>query len=182
VARVGGYQLATGGRDIVAYHMVEDTAEIPIVASEYDEIAPKPSPDGRWLAYASQETGDWEIYVRPFPDVEEGRWTVSRGGGLGPRWAHSGRELFYVSADREMMVASVDTSGGFRVLGRERLFEIPPSFTFDNLSTSYDVSPDDQRFIMVRTVQSEVTEEGFQLILVENWLEEVKRLVAGAGG
>jgi serine/threonine-protein kinase len=182
VARVGGVRDTTGARNIIAYHMVGDTAEVPIAASPYDETSPRLSPDGRWLAYSSQETGAWEIYVRPFPDVRADRRLVSRGGGVAPLWSHNGREIFYQSLDSMMMAASVDTAGGGSVGEPEILFELPPGIALNALTTTYDVSPDAQRFIMVRRVQDETAEERFQLILVENFLEEVKQRMRGQGG
>ncbi|NIP94707.1 MAG: hypothetical protein GWO24_15205, partial [Akkermansiaceae bacterium] len=68
----------------------------------YHESAPAISRDGRWLAYQSNETGDWEIFVRPFPDVDSGRWQVSTNGGYSPVWANSGRELFYIDASNNL--------------------------------------------------------------------------------
>jgi Tol biopolymer transport system component len=176
VARAGGTQNQAGDRDIVAYRLDGDTAEIPLLTSNYDEVAPRLSPDGLLLAYASQEAGEGGVYVRPFPDVEAGRWLVSRGGGSMPMWAHNGRELFYVSPDSEMMVATVETEDGLRVRERRVLFGLPPGFSLSPLSTPYDVSPDDQRFIMVRTLSSGSVERA-PLILVENWLQEVEARV-----
>ncbi|MGD2068656.1 MAG: protein kinase [Gemmatimonadota bacterium] len=174
VARTGG---VPGQRDIVAYRLEGDTAEIPLVRTEYDEISPQLSPDGRWLAYVSSESGEWQIEVRPFPDVGAGRWVVSAGGGYGPRWAHDGRTLFYVSGDRELIAASVETEGGFRVTERRTLFRIPDDIGLQSLHFPFDVSPDDRRFMMERTIVG--TEAGGRppLVLVENWIEEVKARV-----
>jgi len=182
VARVGGGSGTSGGRDIVAYHLEGDTAEIPLLTSDHDELSPRLSPDGRWLAYSSDETGAFEVYVRPFPDVDSGKWAVSRGGGMAPLWAHNGREIFYESPDGQMMVAGVDTVGGLRVLDSEILFQLPTGVSVYTLATDYDVSPDDQRFIMVRGAEAQEAEEGFNLILVENWVEEIKERVGGQGG
>jgi hypothetical protein len=171
-----------GNRDIVAYLMDTDTAEVPLLTSEHDEISPALSPDGRWLAYASLETGQWEIYIRPFPDVDSGRWLVSNGGGVSPVWAHSGRELFYLSPNPDMMVASVQTSDGLRVTGRERLFSLPSNIYVEDGGVYFDISPDDQDFIMLRDVGSDAAPALAPLVLVENWLEEVKARAAGQGG
>jgi serine/threonine-protein kinase len=178
VARVGGLPGESGARDIVAYRPDGDTAEVPLLTSNYDEVAPQLSPDGRWLAHSSDESGQWEVYVRPFPDVESGRWQVSTDGGTSPRWAHSGRELFYVSPGQQMMVASVSTASTFTVEERIPLFEIPQSFELSPLATPWDVSPDDQEFIMVRTVVAAENEEA-PLILVQNWYEELKARTGG---
>ena len=181
VARVGGTTAQTGARNIVAYRLEGDTAEVPLMTSDYDEVSPSLSPDGRWLAYASQETGAWEVYVRPFPDVASGKWPVSRGGGFSPLWAHSGRDLFYLSADSAMMVATVGTGESFQVADRQRLFSLPPGFNVSQRNVLYDVTRDDRQFIGVRDVSSAV-EVTAPLILVEKWLQEVKELVARQGG
>ncbi len=177
VARVGGTINTIGNRDIVGYRLDQDTAEVPLLVSEYDELSPQLSPDGRWLAYASHETGAWEIYVRPFPDVNAGKWAVSRGGGFGPRWAHSGRELFYVSPDSVLMVATIQGGGSFGVSNRRPLFELPDSFIVGPLAFPFDVAPDDQRFIMQRTASSGGVAVVPPLVLVENWGAEVKERV-----
>jgi serine/threonine-protein kinase len=178
VARAGGQTNQQGARDIVAYSLEGDSAEVPLLTSDYDEVAPQLSPDGRWLAHASEESGRYEVYVRPFPDVESGRWTVSTEGGTSPRWAHSGRELFYVGPGRQMMVASVSTGSTFSVEDRQPLFEIPQGFALTPLGTAWDVSPDDQRFIMTRTVIAAENVDA-PLILVENWYEELKARTGG---
>ena len=134
------------------------------------------SPDGRWLVYESDETGNNEIYVRPFPDVETGKWPVSVDGGVMPLWAHSGTEIFYVNGRNEMIAAQVRTAGStFEVTGREILFSIDPAFLIGQAEqyTLYDVTPDDRRFVMLRRVQTEAPE----LILVQNWLEEIEQRV-----
>jgi serine/threonine-protein kinase len=100
VYRVGGED---GDRDLYARRMGVDSA-VPLVATGYDETSPAVSPDGRWLAYTSDESGRPEVYVRPFPNTNDGRWLVSAGGGQEPVWAHSGRELFYRGSGDLMVV------------------------------------------------------------------------------
>jgi hypothetical protein len=181
VARVGGVRSTYGGRDIIAYHLEGDTLQVPILVGDYDEHSPRLSPDGRWLAYTSQETGRREVYVRPFPDVESDKEQVSLRGGIDPLWAHSGRELFY-QFSAWMMVATIDTTDGFRVLARDTLFRIPSGIVTGSWRTSYDVSPDDQRFVRIRNVPREEPAAEFQLILIENWFTEVKERVSQGGG
>jgi Tol biopolymer transport system component len=177
VARRGGVLTTIGGRNIVGYRLDQDTTEVPLLMSDYDEVAPQLSPDGRWLAYASRESGQYEINVRPFPDVNSSRWVVSSGGGSSPRWARSGRELFYVSADSVMMVAGVEAGAGFRVSGRRDLFKVPAGFYFNDVDFSFDVTPDDQRFIMQRAVAATEAAVTPPMVLIENWGEEVKARV-----
>jgi len=87
VLRTGG--AASGRRDIVALQVGQDTVPRPLLTEPYDEAAPALSPDGRWLAYESGETGRREIFVRPFPDVQTGKWQVSTSGGTSPVWVSS---------------------------------------------------------------------------------------------
>jgi serine/threonine-protein kinase len=161
-----------GERDIFALRSGPDSATVPVAAdSRFDEIAPVLSPDGRWLAYVSNETGQDEVWVRPFPNVDAGRWQVSFRGGTEPLWAHSGRELFYKSQG-SMKVVGVQTSPTFATLEVRELFSTRDYFNFA-YHRSYDVSADDQRFVMIRT--NAVGEPAIgDLIVVENFFEELK--------
>jgi serine/threonine-protein kinase len=153
--------------------------EVAIAASpQFEEYAPALSPDGRWLAYVSDETGTPVVYVRPFPDVDSGRWQVSTGAGVAPMWAHNGRELFYANQSG-MNVATLETTSGFRVIGHELLFNLPPGVQLYEARGWYDVSRDDQRLLMARPSQfsSGDSESPIQLILVENFFEELKARV-----
>ena len=146
-----------------------------ILGSEFNESAIDLSPDGRWLAYQSDETGEFEVYVRPFPDVTAGKWHVSVGGGTSPLRAHNGRELFYVDGDRRMIAAQIQASDVVSVTERRPLFDATQFFIGNN-HTNFDISPDDQRFVMQRVVGSDAGGVG-ALILVENWFEEVKERI-----
>ena len=116
-----------------------------IAATPYYEEAIAVSPDSRWVAYMSNESGRYEVYVRPI-DGGEGRWQVSRGGGLGPAWGDSGRELFYL-ANGQLVVADVQSDPAFRVLRRTPLFSIDGLTIATRSHTEYDVLPGDQRFL-----------------------------------
>ena len=113
------------------------------------------------------------MYVRPFPNVSDARWQVSTSGGNEPLWAHSGRELFYRTADNNLIAVQVVREPAFSLGTQRRLFSVA-RYQPDALSRSYDVTRDDQRFVMIR---QEVGEDEGELILVLNWLEEVKREV-----
>ena len=103
------FEEARPNRDIMALTLDKDRHAEPLVQSQmYDEQNGEVSPDGRWLAYESNESGRFEIYVRPFPDVNSGRWQVSTMGGTQPLWAHNGQELFYVAPDGTLMRAAVE--------------------------------------------------------------------------
>ena len=145
-----------------------------LVQSTFNEGNPQVSPDGRWLAHQSDESGRVEIYVRPFPDVDSGRWQVSTGGGTGPLWARSGKELFYLGPSSAVMSVAVAGGSTFRAGNPTRLFEWP----YFTGAPTYDVSPDGRRFLMIKPIGSpEQTVAPTSLIVVQHWFEELKRLV-----
>jgi eukaryotic-like serine/threonine-protein kinase len=159
-----------GKGDIYAMRPGTDTTPIPLVATVYSERDPVVSRDGRWLAYTSNETGRYEVYVVPFPDAKAAKWPISNGGGSEPVWAHNGHELFYRSAAGKMM--SVEFSGtptfsttGARVVFDAREYLVGASHRF------WDISRDDQRFLMVKPSESA---SGQMIVVVENWFEELK--------
>jgi serine/threonine-protein kinase len=174
--RTGGVGGVTGGRDIYAMRPGLDTTLVPLATSEYDESAVAFSPDGRWMAYQSNETGRREVYVRPFPDVDRGKWQVSRETGRGPLWAHSGREVFYLTDDGGVMAATVDPGPPFAITEWKLLFEVGPEYYFANNTASWDIAPDDQRFLMARSTGSGTgTLRVFVLVL--NLFEELEARV-----
>ncbi len=145
---------------------------VPLVATEFLETAPRVSPDGRWLAYVSNESGPREVYVRPFPNTNDGKWLVSTDGGREPVWAHSGRELFYQEGQTLMSVEVLP--GATFVTGERRMLFSTLGFRTNPNYQRYDVTPDDQRFVMIRTRGSQ---EAVELIVVENLFEELKAKV-----
>jgi serine/threonine-protein kinase len=165
---------APGNGDILALAR-GDTVPVELLATPAEEEAPTLSPDGRWLAYTSDESGRREVYVRPFPNVSDARQLVSPNGGSEPLWAHSGRELFYRAADDNLIAVQVVRDPAFSLGTQRRLFSVA-RYQPDPFSRSYDVTRNDQRFVMVR---QEVGDNEGELILVLNWLEEVKREVGG---
>jgi Tol biopolymer transport system component len=182
VIRLGGVANSTGMRDLVAVHL-GDTVTTPVAAEPYDEKAVTMSPDGRWVAYESTETGRDEVYVRPFPDANGGKWQVSTGGGINPLWSRDGREIFYVDGGGEMTAAQVETQagagGGFRVGERKPLFNITDRqiYAQDNYR-SWDAARDGKRFIMIQFAGSD-DKKPHDLIVVENFFQELKEKVSG---
>jgi len=162
-----------GSGDIMAFRIGVDTALVPLLATRFGEVTPALSPDGRYLAYASNESGRREVYVRPFPNVDEARWQVSTNGGIEPTWAHSGQELFYFNFNDELVSAQVQTTPTFMVGDQRALFSAV-TYGRSGVHQSYAVSPDDQRFIMMRFQGS--TDSG--LVIVQNFFEELKAKVA----
>src|SRR5262249_48630942 len=116
-------------------------------ASDYAS-SPLFSGDGRWLAYQDNESGTVEVYVRSFPDGGE-KERISTDGGFRPVWRADGKELFYLTPDNDLMVATISVSPTFAVTRREKLFHAPVDPTFNTVSAQYDVTRDGQRFLMV---------------------------------
>jgi protease II len=150
-----------------------DTVRVPLVETGFQDRYIAVSPDGRWLAYVSDDRGQEEVYVRPFPDATSALVPVSAAGGTEPVWSHSGRELFYRNGANEMMVAQVTLEPTFAV-GRQEMLFSAADYLSANGHRQYDVSPDDQRFTMLRIGDEDV---GAELVLVQNFFEELKRLV-----
>jgi eukaryotic-like serine/threonine-protein kinase len=148
-----------------------DSTLVPLVTGPASEIEPAVSPDGRWLAYASNESGAAEVYVRPFPDVGSARWQVSTAGGRDPVWSHSGRELFYRSTRETLMSVAVRPGATFSFEQPKALFATSAYVPSGSIS-SFDVSPDDQRFLFLRET---APNERNELIVVQNWTEELER-------
>jgi serine/threonine-protein kinase len=141
-------------------------------------MQPKISPDGRWMAYASYEFGKSEIYVRPFPEVDGGKWQVSLSGGDTPLWSPNGREIYY-RKDDAVMAVSVETEGSFKSGKPEFLFRGPYVVLGANEGHPWDISPDGKRFLMMKGAGSASSTTGGprKINIVLNWFEELKQRV-----
>ncbi len=144
-----------------------------LLATDINERSGEISPDGRFLAYQSDESGKDEIYVRPFPEVDGGRFPISVGGGSEPLWSPDGNEIFYRAGDR-LMAAPVQTEPAFEAGKPLELFT--GSYAV-GLHRMYDIHPDGNRFLMIKPVETTEEGPGNQVVLVQNWFEELKRLV-----
>jgi serine/threonine-protein kinase len=146
----------------------------PLLTSPASEMNVMPSPDGRWITYSSDESGRVEIYVRPFPDVNRAQYRVSPDGGSKPLWSHDGREIFFISAERELVAAEVALQPTFRLAGVRRLFDATAFTDTEHGSGArpYDASADGQRFLMI---QREGKAGEPRIIVVMNWFDEVER-------
>jgi len=151
------------GSDILIYSF-KDGAITPFIATGSEEAYARFSPDGRWLAYASDESGRYEIYVQAFPGPG-GKWQVSTGGGSLPVWRPDGKELFYLGSDN-LMAVPVETAGGFRHDTPVALFKADINDTQDG--ASYDVSPDGKRFLVLSKTQKAAGENA-SVTLVQEW-------------
>ncbi len=171
-----------GRGDIFGINLAGDTAPVPLVASRYEELHPALSPDGRWLAYTSSESGQPEVYIRPFPETSEARWQVSVDGGSHPRWAADSNVLYYLSSERRhMMAAQLAPGPGFAVADRRTLFELDPTFRVLYYQTSYEPTPDGSSFVFVARSGTNAGPAGEErLVLVQNWFTELRQLLAAS--
>jgi Tol biopolymer transport system component len=145
----------------------------PFLRTRFDEGAARFSPDGHWLAYISDESGRYEIYVQPYPGPG-GKWQISTEGGTEPMWNRNGRELFYRSGDK-MMAVDIATQPSFTV-GKPRMLFEGQYVPAPGAPPNHDVSPDGQRFLMLKPSESGETAPT-QINVVLNWFEELKRKV-----
>jgi Tol biopolymer transport system component len=139
----------TTGADVWALPMVPAGAKpVSLLKTQFLEAVPRVSPDGRWLAYTSNESRTFENYVRPFtPDAPTGtgaKWLVSKGGGGLPVWGPDGKELFYLSLTNQVMAVDIDTSKGFQAGTPRRMFASP---VLTAPTVRWDVTPDGKRFL-----------------------------------
>ncbi len=163
----------TRTRSIHAIRPGVDSVSRVIVGSPADEYAPALSPNGRWLAFVSNETGREEVFVRPFPDAERSKFRVTVNGGTEPRWSRTGRELFLRNARGEMVVHAVRSDEETFVVEQAEVLFDASEYLSDNYHVMYDVALDDQQFIMIESAEM----EGGDLILAINWFEELKAKV-----
>ena len=162
----------TTGYDIWVLRLSDRKAQ-PFLRTPFNEAAPRFSPDGRWLAYISDESGRYEIYVQPYPGPG-GKWQISTEGGTEPVWNRNGRELFYRSGDK-MMAVDIATQPGFAA-GKPRMLFEGPYVPTPATSPNYDVSPDGQRFLMLKPSE-QAQAAPTQINVVLNWFEELKQKV-----
>jgi tRNA A-37 threonylcarbamoyl transferase component Bud32 len=164
--------------DLMALTLDKNRKAEPVVQSQmYAERNGEISPDGRWLAYQSDESKQPEIYVRPYPDVNSGKWQVSTTGGTQPLWARNGQELFYVALDGSLMRAPIERGVAWRSGTPTRLFENTYAWTIAGLvGRSYDISLDGRRFLAIKSPSAQA-DAPTNLVVVQNWFEELKRRV-----
>ena len=170
-------QRTDAGYDLHTMSVTSPTTSQPLIETVGNQGMSALSPDGRYLAYCSSETGRYEVYVRTFPDVHGGSWRISNDGGTEPvwgLWGSTGGELFYRGADNSLMSVRLDTTPTFAVRSTSSLFI--GQYASSNPAT-YDVSRDRQRFLFMKESEDRLqTPQPLYAIAVENWFEELKRL------
>ncbi len=175
---------STNGKHILYYHYVDETGvdiwylernerdgeyqAVPFLREPFNQYFPKLSPDGRVIAYSSNDSGRYEVYVRPFPGGDDRRQISTNGGG-GPRWSRDGKELFYVEGDA-LIAVPVTTRPGFSFGSPRQLFR--KRYLRDSLPVQkFDVTPDGKHFVVVEPVEDGPPQK---IHLVENWFEEFR--------
>ena len=169
-----GGTVVFGGQDIMTLRLGADAEPETLLETDALEGVYRVSPNGRWIAYRSNESGVDEIYVRPFPDLSSGgQRLISDGPGDDPIWGPDGQELFYLTPDA-VMVVPVEAGDTFQRGTPRQLFSMDAYY--EGLDINWDISPDGQRFLMVKREAANETASG-EINVVQNWFEELKRLV-----
>jgi eukaryotic-like serine/threonine-protein kinase len=163
--------------DVMQLELTPNHTATPLVRSSFAERNGVVSPDNRWLAYEANDSGQLEIYVRPYPNVNSGHWQVSNGGGTRPAWSPNGRELFYVSPTGAIMGVAVSEGASWAASAPTSLVKAdyettPPG----SLNRNYDVSPDGRRFLLVKPVNGP-GDLPTQMVVVQHFDELLKRFV-----
>jgi len=164
---------AEGTRHLLVLEKGVDTVPRSLLRARYDNFAMSLSPDGRWLAYVSDESGNSEVYVRPFPDVNSAKFAVSVGGGMEPLWRRDGTELFFRNTRGDMYAVPVGTGREFEH-GAPKLLFSRPGMALQEFYRSYDVHPDGKRFLMLTSGDAEAR----RLSVIFNWHPELQNVRA----
>jgi serine/threonine-protein kinase len=134
------------------------------------------SPDGRWLAYESYESGQPQIFVRPFPGLDSDRWPVSATGGTRPVWSRDGKEIFYLDGRNFLTAVAIGHRGDTLSISRPEVVIDRAYFVSASQLRPYDVSPDGRRFLMLKAAATDTDLAAGRLVLVQNWFDELRRV------
>ena len=169
------YQTA---QDLHLMSLDGDHESRPLLNAPFNEAAASISPNGRWIAYSSNESGQFRVYVRPFPNVDDGKWQVANVTSWAPHWRADGRELLYRTSSNAFGSVDVDGEEPFQA-GPPELFDVEIPFTFLlGSAPNFGITPDGQRFlVMTDAVSEETGERRTSIAIVNNWFEELNRLV-----
>jgi Tol biopolymer transport system component len=173
-------QLSPPTQSDVGVLMLQDRRLELLIHTPFYEFGAEVSPDGRWLAYQSNESGRYEIYVRPLPDVARGRWQISTSGGTRPAWARHGRELYYIDAGDRVTAVPVQATGTTLGAGTPAAI-LPPQYVVNAPGTTYGRGYDvaaDGRFLMIKDEdRADDRTQGSGPVVIHNWSEELRRVV-----
>jgi serine/threonine-protein kinase len=156
-----------GNRRLAMFRPGVDSTPTEISSGRFDEYSPIVSPDGRWLAYVSVESGREEVFVRPFPDVSRARWQVSTSGGSSPVWSSNGKALYFISATDQLMKLDIGGGSDLQAVAPQVMFSTNP-FLLAPYHQSFNISADGQSFIFAQPVNPSASEEYATVLL--DWL------------
>jgi eukaryotic-like serine/threonine-protein kinase len=166
-------------RDLMIVRLGPPPQPRSLLKTSFSELNGEVSPDGKWLAYESNDSGQFEIYVRPFPNVDAARSLVSTIGGSKPVWARSGKELFYVASDGALMSVAVVPGNSWNARKPTKVLETPYYYlSAGGGNRPFDIFADGQRFLMIKEgAAADPRNRTAGMVLVFNWLEELKQRV-----
>jgi serine/threonine-protein kinase len=167
----------TTGEDVMELGLNAVHQVAPLVRTQFTERNGEISPDGHWLAYEANDSGELQVYLRPYPEVASARWQVSTTGGTRPLWARNSQELFYLTPAGALMQVGVTHGTTWAPTSPTTLVVAGRYFagTAALSGRTYDVSPDGRRFLMIKEA-AVGTARADQMVLVQNWFEELNRL------
>jgi serine/threonine-protein kinase len=166
------------GADVMALRLGGPHQVLPLVQTRFNERNGMVSPDGRWLAYEADDSGAFEIHVRPYPDVNRGHWQISTSGGTQPVWGPQGQELFYVAPDGALMRVGVSAGAAWTAGAATKVIESRYVTSTTGLyQRNFDIAPDGQRFLMLKAANVDANTAPPQIVIVQHFDEELKRLV-----
>jgi len=146
----------------------------PYLQTPFDERQPSFSPDGRWMAYTSNESGGYQVYVRAFPD-KGGKWQISNSGGMYPVWSRNGRELYFRTEDNQIMVAAYTVKGDSFVADKPRVWSGKRIASL-GFTANYDIAPDGKRIVALMPAEAaEGQKAQSHVIFLGNFFDEVRR-------
>jgi hypothetical protein len=153
--------------------MMGEKKASPLMESPFDKVTARVSPDGRWIAYATNDTGTYQIVVQSFPDPNGGRWQITAQGGVEPKWRHDSRELYYLALDGKLMAVPVKTDRTFEAGTASPLFEtpLPVGRSLPSRDRRYDVAADG-RFLIVTPTNTAAPPP---IVAVVNWTSAIEK-------
>ena len=159
------------GFDLWVLPLEGERKQAPFLQTEFDEVLGQFSPDGKWIAYASNETGRYEVYVRSFPS-SGGKWQMSTGGGSRPRWCKDGKELCYLAPNRKLMAVDVKTASAVLEAGQPKELFQTSAADLPEWMGVYDVTADGKRFLIISAQQESTASP---ITVVQNWTAGLKK-------
>jgi serine/threonine-protein kinase len=173
----GSHGLTSEG-DIYAFNLEGERKLTPLISTPAVEYGGQIAPDGRYLAYMSNETGRLEVYVRTYPDLK-GKWQISTNGGLYPIWSPKGNEIFFMSGTGKMMAVPLQKHPSFSPGTPKEFFDAARMYSPNSPLANFDIAPDGTKFLFVRSAHHVTEIVSFNIIL--NWTSELARVLEEEG-